>query len=228
MKFNTSTNPQVYKWLRSRLSPEEGKAIEEAIKKAEQKTSGEIVPLIVRRSSTIGHVPLCLLLLLTNMSLILEGGIQFYTQSPLLLSSPLFMLGALVTLLLLTRILSPLEWVQRILTPRQDQALQVNQRAEIEFFEAHMGETQAATGILLMLSLMEHRAVVLADKAINDKLPPDTWHQVIGEMTYGIKSQNISQGMIAGIHRCGELLAQHFPLPPNDTNELSNQLIIKN
>ena len=49
------------KWIRSRLSSEDLKSIEEAVGKMEQKTSGEIVPMIVRRSSTVGHIPLTLI-----------------------------------------------------------------------------------------------------------------------------------------------------------------------
>ena len=217
---------KIPKWLSERLSSDDLDSIEKAIHKAELKTSGELVPIIVRRSSTIGHVPLTLLLFFTTLWFIVDWILNLYTNIALL-ESPLFMGGGLIFILLLTRILSPLEWVERVLTPRYDQSLQVNQRAEIEFFESNIRETRDATGILIMISLMEHRAVVIADKAINDKLPPETWDKVIHEMILGIKNKNIAEGMIKGIDICGNLLSQHFPLLPDDTNELPNHLIIK-
>ncbi|MCJ8276142.1 MAG: hypothetical protein MJK18_04820, partial [Bdellovibrionales bacterium] len=45
-------------WLKGHLDEEGAKKIEQAIIDAEKKTSGEIVPMIVRSSSTIGHVPI--------------------------------------------------------------------------------------------------------------------------------------------------------------------------
>ena len=214
------------KWIQSRLSSDDLDSVEKAIGQAEMKTSGEIVPMIVRRSSTIGHIPLTLLLILTNLWFISDRTFGFYTGGSLL-DSPLSIVMGLIVIFLLTRILSSMEWIGRILTPRHDQALQVNQRAEIEFFESNVKKTKNSTGILLMLSVMEHRAVVLADKTISDKLPPETWNEVIEKMISGIKKKNIAQGMIEGINICGELLSKHFPLPPDDTNELPNHLVIK-
>ena len=133
----------------------------------------------------------------------------------------------LIVISLLARILSPLEWIERSLIPPYDQALQVNQRAEIEFFESNINETKNSTGVLLMLSLMERRAVVLADKTISDKLPSETWNEVIEKMISGIKNKNIAEGMIEGVNLCGELLSRHFPLPAGDTNELPNRIVIK-
>ncbi len=214
------------KWIRSRLSSDDFRLIEEAVGKVEKKTSGEVVPMIVRRSSTIGHVPLTLLLFLIVIWFLSDWIFSLYTEIALL-ESPLYMVLGLVIIFFLTRILSPLEWVQRILTPCHDQALQVNQRAEIEFFESDIRETKNSTGVLLMLSLMERRAVVLSDKTISDKLSPETWKKVIDRMISGIRNKNVAAGMIEGIDICGELLSKHFPLPPGDINELPNHLVIK-
>lgn len=45
-------------WARSVLKPEDLPKISEAVRRAEMKTTGEIVPVIVHRSSVVGHVPL--------------------------------------------------------------------------------------------------------------------------------------------------------------------------
>ena len=213
-------------WISSKLSQKDFDSIEQSIHQAELKTSGEIVPMIVRRSSTIGHIPLTLLMILTNFWLIGDWIFHFYYHKSSF-NSPLLVFSGIILVFLLTRILSPMNWIERLLTPKQDQALQVEQRAEIEFFESDIKKTKDSTGILLMLSLMEHRAVVLADRAISEKLPPEIWDEVIKTMISGVKNKNIAQGMIDGIKLCGELLSKHFPIKPDDTNELSNQLIVK-
>ena len=45
-------------WATRALGAQGHERIEAAIARAEARTSGEIVPLLVRRSSTVGHVPL--------------------------------------------------------------------------------------------------------------------------------------------------------------------------
>ena len=45
-------------WARQVLGDDGVERIETAIADAESSTSGEIVPILVRRSSTVGHVPL--------------------------------------------------------------------------------------------------------------------------------------------------------------------------
>jgi uncharacterized membrane protein len=45
-------------WALELLGADGAGRIETAIADAESRTSGEIVPILVRRSSTIGHVPL--------------------------------------------------------------------------------------------------------------------------------------------------------------------------
>ena len=47
-------------WIRDILSPEEQISVSEMVRQAEMKTSGEIVPMIVRRSGNIPGVPVSL------------------------------------------------------------------------------------------------------------------------------------------------------------------------
>ncbi len=154
-------------WARSVLGHDGAERIERAIADAESRTSGEIVPLLVRRSSTVGHVPLVsftLLLLCVFLSDLpahladLGGPYLAWLGGCWLLAGGLA-LGV-----------SRLDVVQRLLTPRIDQMQQVDLRAQIEFYELEMSQTQDRTGILLLVSLMEHRAVVLADHSIAEKL----------------------------------------------------------
>ncbi len=51
------------------FSQEDRKIIAEAVRKAELGTTGEIVPMVVARSSVIGHVPYILTLIMITVSL---------------------------------------------------------------------------------------------------------------------------------------------------------------
>ncbi len=100
-------------------------------------------------------------------------------------------------------------------------------RAEVEFYEHGIGQTQGNTGILLFVSLMEHRAVVLADHSIAEKLDAEIWNEVVELMIDGVKGRDLAGGMRAAILRCGELLSPHFPIDEADANELRDHLIVK-
>ena len=211
-------------WSKRYLKAESAQLIEEAVKAAEMKTSGEIVPMVVRRSSTVGHIPLVLMSLMVAIFMIVDGvGWQYEN----LIEHWAWYLVDTLGLLVLSAILAKMPFFQRILTPRDDQIAQVNMRAQIEFYESNINKTRDATGVLLFVSIMERRAIVLADKAIHDRVPNETWEEVCDLMIQGIEKGHLEWGVIPAIERCGDILAAEFPINPDDVNELHDTLVIK-
>jgi putative membrane protein len=49
----------------------------------------------------------------------------------------------------------------------------------------------------------------------------------VGLLISGIKSGDIAKGYADAIEKCGILLSQHFPIRPQDKNELPNKLVLK-
>ena len=211
-------------WLKSYLTPGDLDKIEQTVAQAEKTTSGEIVPIIVRRSSTVGHVPLILFvigLLLYYVLGISEWHIEY-------LENGWWILILWVILLFpLTRLLASIPAVQYMMVNRLDRQSQANMRAETEFYEAGLNKTDGSTGILLFISLMEHHAVVLADKGISQKLPQESWTEVVNLMLQGAKSKDLGGGLCQAIEKCGSILSEYFPIEPDDQNELPNKLILK-
>ena len=85
--------------------------------------------------------------------------------------------------------------------------------------------THGRTGILIYLSMREHRAEIVADEAIASKVPPETWGEAMAAMLVHIKDGRVADGMIAAVDRVGAVLAEHFPRAADDTNELPDRLI---
>ena len=85
--------------------------------------------------------------------------------------------------------------------------------------------THGRTGILIYLSMREHRAEIVADAAITSKVSPEVWGEAMAAMLPQIKAGRIADGMVAAIDRVGTVLAEHFPRAENDTNELPDRLI---
>ena len=104
-------------WAKGILGSDGVKRIETAIAEAESHTSGEIVPILVRRSSTVGHVSL------VSFTLLLLCAFLFDLPTHLAeLGGPNWVwLGACWLLAAgLALGLSRLDAVRRLLTPRFD------------------------------------------------------------------------------------------------------------
>jgi putative membrane protein len=105
-------------------------------------------------------------------------------------------------------------------------AMKVRRRAELAFYEHGLHKTRDATGILILLSVLERRAQILADRAIDARVPPRTWETLIETMIEDIKHDRPTQAFCRVIAECGDLLAVHFPPQgPDNPNELKDDLI---
>ncbi|MCB0349282.1 MAG: hypothetical protein KDD37_10640 [Bdellovibrionales bacterium] len=211
-------------WAKTYIRSEKLDDIHRAVKDAENKTAGEIVPMIVRKSSTIGHVPLLIMCLLVIGVLSLD---LLVVEMTYFNNYYLWCFINFVVVIGLTTFLSRFDWIRRVLTNASDQISQVEMRAEVEFFEAGINQTRDATGVLLFISVLERRAVVLADKAIADKVPAETWDEICQILVSGCKDKEVERAFVEAISKCGDILKVHFPRKTDDINELSDQFIIK-
>ena len=102
----------------------------------------------------------------------------------------------------------------------------LRQLAEDEFYRLGVNKTRDATGILIFLLLEERQFYILADKGINEKVPPDTWDKIKDQMQIFFIKGEFSKGIIYGVEEVGKILNAHIPIKPDDTNELSNRVNI--
>lgn len=211
-------------WIQKYLSDEERKRIEDTIARVEESTSGEIVPVIVKRSSTVGHVPLTLTLLITLLIIIAEVPFSDWLWvKPWMWLWPLL----LVAIYYVSHILGKIPWIQKHLVPERDEVVQVHQRAHLEFYTNKVHRTQAGTGVLIFVSVMEKKAVILADEGIAKRLPQDIWDQVLAGFRENLHNGRWGEGFVQAIESCGQHLKTHFPINSNPQNELKNHLVIK-
>lgn len=211
-------------WLKSYLRDPDLKNVSAAIREVELNTSGEVVAMVVRRSSAVGHIPLLLTLAFTVLFLFFELGEHVLNWAHL----PYWSWPLVILLFYFISVaLSKFAFLQRWLTPQLDQAEQVMRRAQLEFFTNGVNKTNRSTAILIFLSIMERRVIVLADEAIAKKLPPNTWQDEIDIILNAIKHGRLGDGLVQAIHQVGAHLRQAFPAHKVNENELSNELLIK-
>jgi putative membrane protein len=187
--------------------------------------------MIVKRSSKLPDVFKVLMLFFATMLMILcwYERENWFLYSGFFYTRYLSYIGVVVLVLsaMLAWIFARFEFVQRLVTRPSVLAQWVWLRAELEFHREGLGKTVDRTGILILLSVFERRAVVLADKGINEKLDKNVWQEVINSVVDGVKKGQLADNLELAIKQCGNLLAKHFPIKPDDTNELSNTVIVK-
>jgi putative membrane protein len=101
----------------------------------------------------------------------------------------------------------------------------VRQRAVNAFYEKGLYKTRKNTGVLFFLSLLERRVWVLADKGIYKKIDQETLNRFATIVSQGIKDGRACDALCDAIRRSGELLTKHFPVTPDDTNELPDEVM---
>lgn len=198
--------------------------LSKVITQAEIKTSGEIIPVIVQSSSAVGHVPWVILGFFMALVFVIER--TWLAWSWFLLPTwaylVLFVIG-----LGLSQFLAQFHWFQRVLTPNEDEKMQVHRRAQLEFFEGSTQKTKHQTGILIFVSLMEHRAVVLADQGISQHYSQETWDEIVQILSSEFKKGKYFEGLEKAILKCGQILEEKLPAQDKNPNEVSNRVILK-
>lgn len=87
--------------------------------------------------------------------------------------------------------------------------------------------TELGTGVLILVSLLEHRIEVLTDHPILDRVPQERWDQMVSIIREGFKKGKPIESLCYAIGLCGDVLAEAFLVNPDDANpnELPNTLL---
>jgi len=96
--------------------------------------------------------------------------------------------------------------------------------AEKEFFRLGMNNTRDKTGILIYVNLLQRQFYILADSGINEKVEQKTWDDIRNQIQNEFKLGHYTEGLIYGINEVGRILTDHFPIKPDDVNELTNKV----
>jgi len=59
---------------------------------------------------------------------------------------------------------------------------------------------------------------------IAQKVGEEAWNEIALEITSHIRENGIGDGLEHGVQRIGGFLAEHFPIQPDDVNELPDEV----
>lgn len=212
---------------RPTLTSHERARIEAAVQAAEQQTSAEIVPMIVARSGlyreTQHRAGLILALFVLTALLTIEPAWLPWGWHA---SNAVWLLAATMLAYGMGVWIGTLPGIIRLLTPRERMHQKVQLRAELAFTQHGIAHTREQTGLLVLISLLEHQVYLLADKSLVDRVSGAQWQTVVALIVEGLKARDLVGGLCRGIEASGVILARACPAGKGDNpNELSNEVI---
>ncbi|MBT1705999.1 TPM domain-containing protein [Chryseosolibacter indicus] len=215
--------------LKQKLSEAEMQRIKDAVKEAEEKISGEIVPVIVEQSGpyrTANYKACISFSVFAFIVIVILDRYIITDATHTLYYDPMFIMMVVVSAGLVGWFLPNLSYsVKRLFLSRQHMDERASQRAENIFLEEEVFNTKHRTGIMLFISFFEHEVIVMADKGISKVVEQKEWDQIVNLLVENIHKGQIVSGIEEGIKRCGEILLEKgFIKESDDTNELRDDL----
>lgn len=212
--------------------------VSDAVAEAEAHTSGEIVTVLAEKSDRYDDIALlwAIACSFTAMSVfaifpqfyldkidwLLGGWSHKWTTAQIITLTIALGFAKFVGVWLLLLWDVPRFW----LIPPPLKTFRVHERAVRHFKVGAERRTHGRTGVLIYVSLKEHRAEIVADEPIAEKVSADVWGEAMADMLAGIRQGQLAEGIAAGVRDVGAVLAEHFPREEDDTNELPDRLIV--
>lgn len=193
------------------------KRIEAKVHEVEARTAGEVVVAAVGRSDGYVGYRLSHAILLGSLlaSLLHHFRPELDADVVLLAQLPLWGLFWFAT---------GIPAVLRRLVPGAVRERAVQARAARMFTERGVFDTQKHSGVLILLSELEHEVVILGDRGIHARVQLEGWRHHIQHIVAGIAAGRPAQGVLEVLDELGEVLAEAFPRGPEDTDELPNRV----
>ncbi len=220
-----------------RFRPEDHAEVSAAVTEAERSSNAEIVTVVTEKSDSyhdvgLHYAVLAMLLVLAALAALPQSAVDYWTGMFLGWDGELtrelvmlFLFVKLAAVFLIVRFALASMPLRMALTPGSTKTRRVRRRAVELFRVAAERRTVGRTGILLYLSLREHRAEIVADEAIVCKVAPELWGEAMADLIEEVKAGRPGAGMAKAVERIGAVLAEHFPKSSTDTNELPDRLI---
>jgi putative membrane protein len=213
--------------FQKRFSETELERIKKAVREAESRISGEIVPVIVEKSGyysianyKAGIVAAALMFL---SIIVFDRYVPAYAvYDPMLIFVMVVMAGIAGAVAAHFS-----DTIKRTLISQRHMDHATRQRAENAFLEEEVFNTRHRTGIMIFISFLEHEVIVMADRGISKVVEQRIWDNMVNDLTTKLRNGKFVEGVEEAIKHCGDvLLDKGFSKTSDDVNELRDDLRI--
>lgn len=210
-------------------------AIRNALVEAEKNTSAEIVPVVATASGRYNRAEDVFALFLSLFVL----GVAWPFLYEVEVLSRFFWSGseglvydnfaAVVVVIILTFALgtflaTKFPILRLFFVPDAELKENVDLKASSCFYQFDIGRTSGGSGVLIYVSLYEHKVRILGDQSVTEKFSQDDFDDICQRFVEKMKDDKPVEGLTNAIHRTGELLGHHLPRRSDDVNELPDKL----
>lgn len=109
------------------------------------------------------------------------------------------------------RLLELFPSVQMLLVSKRRVEEAVRQKAIQTFYEKGLHRSPDGSGILIFISLLEHKVWILGDRKIKEKVLPRFWQELTDRLAEGIKENRSCEALCEVISRCEGMLRLYSP-----------------
>ena len=104
--------------------------------------------------------------------------------------------------------------------------VEVQRSVQQVFSQRGVGETHQRGGVLIYLSLFEHRLEIRCDRALMAKLPPSALTAIRDAVLSRLKAGDLAAGLLAGLDQAETALAEAMPPTGQSANRLADTVLL--
>jgi putative membrane protein len=188
-------------------------ALTACVREIEKTTDAELVLVVRARSGSYRAADYLfgMILAFVGVAILLFAPVDFHPNWVLIDIVVLFTLGALIS--------SRSNFLRRLLTREKTRKDVVRTHAAAMFYEAGIANTDAETGVLVYMSLLERRLELIADRGVLKAVPSMEWNEELFELHEAGRKADATL-LLDGLEALGVLLATHLPATGENPNEL--------
>ena len=218
------------------LTADESQQIQAAIAEAEKQTSAEIVCAVStesgrydRAEAIIGLFTGLLLLLIVNLTMPLVYQqlmpVGDWNTLPIGLAFVEGALAIIIGFVAGNALGSYWHGLRRLFVRKSQMDVETERAAAFVFAARRLTSTRDAGGLLLYVSLFEHRVVVLGDKGVMNELGQSFLDQLRDTALANLRQGNRLGTFLETVQQAAEQLGAALPHSPDDSDELPNQFV---
>jgi len=204
--------------VRRLLSAEDRARIEAAIQQIELKSSLEVVVSVL--PSSADYWPWRVLLAAASALGAAAAVLRFVPEA-----HPLWAILAELPVAAAVYAALGIGPLHRRLIPRAAAEAAVQARAFQLFAERGLHRTREQTGLLLLISELEHRVVILGDAGLHAQVGERGWQTHVDQLVQRIRENRTVDGILEVLARIERSASAAHPVRSDDTNELPDSLI---
>lgn len=199
------------------ISDQDRQRISDAIRMAEERTSGEIVCVLMRSASTYSYAPL---LWATLVAFITPWLLVAFTHM-----SVFRVLSCQVAVFIVVGLILSWSPLRFALVPPAIKRTRAHRAAMEQFFARGVTQARNRMGVMIFVALGEHYARVIADDGVAAVVDQREWQHTVDRLTNQIAHGRIAEGFIGAIERCGDVLAKYAP-PDGEAHVVPDRIYV--